>query len=357
MRTFDFSYKDTDTKEKLSWRQKPIEPRWNMSKQPPFTITNAMIDAVAEIAELVGKISVSNLSNSPTLRRTNRIRTIYGSLAIEQNTLSLEQVTAVLNGKRILAPPKDIAEVKNAYEIYERLDELDPYSIHDLLMAHGMMMHGLIEEAGEFRSRPVGVVDQQGNILHFGTLPQYVPDLVLQLLEWTRNSDLHMLIRSCVFHYELELIHPFADGNGRIGRLWHTLLLSRWNPIFAWLPVESIIHDHQQAYYDAINQSNNEGESTCFITFMLSVIKASLMEALNVRDEMRDGTDNNNKEMTRWEQIREFLLENESISNADVRALCGVSAATASRILSGLVQEGKLVRCRIGGHWGYRMGQ
>ena len=275
MRTFDFSYKDTDTKEKLSWRQKPIEPRWNMSKQPPFTITNAMIDAVAEIAELVGKISVSNLSNSPTLRRTNRIRTIYGSLAIGQNTLSFEQVTAVLNGKRVLAPPKDIAEVKNAYEIYERLDELDPYSIHDLLMAHGMMMHGLIEEAGEFRSRPVGVVDQQGNILHFGTLPQYVPDLVLQLLEWTRDSDLHMLIRSCVFHYELELIHPFADGNGRIGRLWHTLLLSRWNPIFAWLPVESIIHDHQQAYYDAINQSNNEGESTCFITFMLSVIKAS----------------------------------------------------------------------------------
>ena len=189
-----------------------------MSKQPPFTITNAMIDAVAEIAELVGKIFVSNLSNSPTLRRTNRIRTIYGSLAIEQNTLSLEQVTAVLNGKRVLAPPKDIAEVKNAYEIYERLDELDPYSIHDLLMAHGMMMHGLIEEAGEFRSRPVGVVDQQGNILHFGTLPQYVPDLVLQLLEWTRDSDLHMLIRSCVFHYELELIHPFADGNGRIGR-------------------------------------------------------------------------------------------------------------------------------------------
>ena len=169
------------------------------------------------------------------------------------------------------------------------------------------------------------------------------------------DSDLHMLIRSCVFHYELELIHPFADGNGRIGRLWHTLLLSRWNPIFAWLPVESIIHDHQQAYYDAINQSNNEGESTCFITFMLSVIKVSLMEALNVRDEMRDGTDN--KEMTRWEQIRGFLLENESISNADVRALCGVSAATASRILSGLVQEGKLVRCRIGGHWGYRMGQ
>lgn len=181
------------------------------------------------------------------------------------------------------------------------MDELDPYSIHDLLMAHGMMMHGLIEEAGEFRSRPVGVVDQQGNILHFGTLPQYVPDLVLQLLEWTRDSDLHMLIRSCVFHYELELIHPFADGNGRIGRLWHTLLLSWWNPIFAWLPVESIIHDHQQAYYDAINQSNNKGESTCFITFMFSVIKASLMEALNVRDEMRDGTDN--KEMTRWERI------------------------------------------------------
>ena len=184
------------------------------NKKPPFEITNQMIGHVAEIAELVGKLSaVSSLSANPTLRRSNRIRTIHGSLAIEQNTLSLEQVTAVLNGKHVLAPPKDIAEVKNAYEIYERLDELDPYSVDDLLTAHGIMTRGLVEESGVFRSRPVGVVDSEGHVLHFGTLPQYVPDLVMELLDWTKTSEVHMLIRSCVFHYELELIHPFADGN------------------------------------------------------------------------------------------------------------------------------------------------
>lgn len=163
----------------------------------------------------LGLTSTNQLSSNPTLRRTNRIRTIHGSLAIEQNTLTLEQVTAVLNGKQVLAPPKDIAEVKNAYEIYERLDELDPYSVDDLLTAHGIMTRGLVEESGMFRTRPVGVVDQEGHVLHFGTLPQYVPDLVMELLDWVKNSDVHMLIRSCVFHYELEMIHPFADGNGR----------------------------------------------------------------------------------------------------------------------------------------------
>ena len=214
------------------------------NQKPPFEITNQMIDYVAEIAELVGKLSaVSSLSANPTLRRSNRIRTIHGSLAIEQNALSLEQVTAVLNGKHVLAPPKDIAEVKNAYEIYERLDELDPYSAEDLLTAHGIMTRGLVEESGIFRTRPVGVVDNEEHVLHFGTLPQYVPDLVMELLDWAKTSEVHMLIRSCVFHYELELIHPFADGNGRVGRLWHTLLLSKWNSAFAWLPVESIIHD------------------------------------------------------------------------------------------------------------------
>ena len=187
------------------------------NKKPPFEITNTMIQQVAEIAELVGKLTSTNqLSANPTLRRINRIRTIHGSLAIEQNTLSLEQVTAVLNGKQVLALPKDIAEVKNAYEIYERLDELDPYSADDLLMAHGIMTQGLLKESGVFRSRPVGLVDQEGRILHIGTLPNYVPDLVMELFDWGKGSDIYMLIRSCVFHYELELIPPFADGNGRI---------------------------------------------------------------------------------------------------------------------------------------------
>lgn len=323
------------------------------NKKPPFEITNQMIDYVAEIAELVGNLNVTNrLTANPTLRRSNRIRTIHGSLAIEQNTLSLEQVTAVLNGKHVLAPPKDIAEVKNAYEIYERLDELDPYSVDDLLTAHGIMTRGLVEESGMFRTRPVGVVDSEGHVLHFGTLPQYVPDLVMELLEWVKTSEVHMLIRSCVFHYELELIHPFADGNGRVGRLWHTLLLSKWNPVFAWLPVESIIHDRQQEYYDAINTSNDAGESTPFIGFMLSAIKASLIEAINLNDEMSDGKID--KTTLRWNKIQEYLQTHDYIMNADVRELCGVSAATANRILSSYVEKGKLSKNREGGHWAYK---
>lgn len=322
------------------------------NKKPPFEITNAMIDHVAEIAELVGRLTSTNqLSANPTLRRTNRIRTIHGSLAIEQNTLTLEQVTAVLNGKQVLAPPKDIAEVKNAYEIYERLDELNPYSVDDLLTAHGIMTRGLVDESGVFRSKPVGVVDQEGHILHFGTLPQYVPDLVMELLEWVKNSNVHMLIRSCVFHYEFELIHPFADGNGRVGRLWHTLLLSKWNSAFAWLPVESIIHDRQQEYYSAINASNDAGESTVFIEFMLSAIKASLIDAISTSDAMSD--EPIDKTTIRWNQIEKFLETHEYIMNADVRELCGVSAATANRILARMVTDGELVRYHKGGHWMY----
>lgn len=324
------------------------------NKKPPFEITNTMIHQVAEIAELVGKLTSTNqLSTNPTLRRINRIRTIHGSLAIEQNTLSLEQVTAVLNGKQVLASPKDIAEVKNAYEIYERLDELDPYSADDLLMAHGIMTQGLVKESGVFRSRPVGVVDQEGRVLHIGTLPNYVPDLVMELLDWVKGSDIHMLIRSCVFHYELELIHPFADGNGRIGRLWHTLLLSKWNPAFAWLPVESMIHARQPEYYVAINTSNDAGESTVFIEFMLSAIKASLVDAISTSDGPSD--ESVDKATMRWKQIEEFLKKHPFIMNADIRAICGVSAPTANRILAKRVAEGKLIKYHKGGHWVYKL--
>ena len=321
------------------------------NKKPPFEVTNTILDEIAEIAELVGHVNAAlGLSTNPTLRRTNRIRTIYSSLAIEQNTLSLDQVTAVLEGKRVIAPPKDIAEVKNAYEIYEMMDSLEPYSVDDLLNAHKVMTRDLIDESGCFRSRPVGVVDKQGNILHFGTLPDYVPGLVMELLDWVRDSNFHMLIKSCVFHYELELIHPFADGNGRIGRLWHTLLLTQWKPIFAWLPVESIIHDRQDEYYQAINRSNNEAESTAFIEFMLSAIKEALMEAVRVGN-----TKNMSTGEQRWYQIERFLKKDGTITNADVRAMFGVSAATANRILAKIAEDGRIQKIRIGKLWGYRL--
>lgn len=318
------------------------------NEKPPFEITKSILDKITAIAELVGHTDAAGmLSTNPTLRRSNRIRTIYSSLAIEQNTLSLEQVTAVVNGKRVIAPPKDIAEVKNAYEIYDRLDSLNPYSVDDLLKAHGVMTRDLVAESGCFRSGSVGVVDSDGRVLHFGTLPAYVPQLVGELVDWVRDSDYPMLLKSCVFHYELELIHPFADGNGRIGRLWHTLLLSKWKPFFAWLPVESIIHDRQQEYYNAINRSNAEGESTAFIEFMLSAIQEALEEAVS--------TEAPHKRTDRWREIKAFLRENETISNADVRELLQVSAATANRILAKLVSDGKLQKLRLGRTWAYKL--
>ena len=319
------------------------------NKQPPFEINERIMADVIEIAELVGRVSVTDkISMNPTLRRTNRIQTIYSSLAIEQNTLDIEQVTAVLSGKRVIASPKDIEEVQNAYEIYDNMDKLNPYSIDDLLKAHSVMERGLLNEAGEFRSRPVGVADSEGNILHFGTLPQYVPNLIQELLEWTEKSEIHLLIKSCVFHYEFELIHPFADGNGRMGRLWHTLLLSKWNPIFAWLPIESIIHDNQSEYYNAINVSNNNGNSTVFIEFMLSVIKQALQESINDKPK-----NTSSKSDLRWNKINDYLETHEYILNSDVQKLLGVSSATATRILVGFMKDDKLKRIRIKSCWGY----
>ena len=303
---------------------------------------------VIEIAELVGRASVTDKISMNSTPQQTEYKPIYSSLAIEQNTLDIEQVTAVLSGKRVIAPPKDIAEVQNAYEIYDNMDKLNPYSIDDLLKAHSVMERGLLNEAGEFRSRPVGVADSEGNILHFGTLPQYVPKLIQELLEWTEKSEIHLLIKSCVFHYEFELIHPFADGNGRMGRLWHTLLLSKWNPIFAWLPIESIIHDNQSEYYNAINISNNNGKSTVFIEFMLSVIKQALQESINDKPK-----NISSKSDLRWNKINNYLETHEYILNSDVQKLLGVSSATATRILVGFMKDGKLKRIRIKNCWGY----
>lgn len=320
---------------------------------PLFEVTSKMIDDISEIAMLVGRItSTGNLTITPTLRRTNRIRTIHGSLAIEQNTLSVEQVTAVINGKRVLAPPKDIAEVRNAYEIYEKLDTLNPYSVDDLLAAHGIMMRGLVDESGAFRRGNVGVVDSRGQLLHLGANPDYVPFLVSDLLKWAENSDIHMLIRSSVVHYEMEVIHPFADGNGRIGRLWHTLMLSRWNPIFAWLPLESIIHDRQTEYYDAINESNLKGKSTPFILFILSAIRSAIMETISMSDEMID--EQSAREQQRWLTVLDYMKCHDSIQNATLCILLNTSSATANRILRKWVKDGKLERFRAGKTYAYK---
>ena len=311
---------------------------------PPFKITNDILNLVYEIGELVGKISAEKeFEKNLTLRRENRIKTIYSSLAIEQNTLTLEQVTDVINGKRVLAPLKDIKEVQNAYEIYERLDELNENSMKDLLLAHKIMTSELIKESGRFRSKNAGVY-QGDKLIHMGTLPEYIPELINNLFLWLKNSKEHPLIKAAVFHYEFEFIHPFQDGNGRIGRLWHSLILSKWKKFFAWLPIESLVQKYQKEYYIIINNSNKDGESTEFILFMLEIIKETLIELVETQkmtDKVIDKMTDKNKE--RVKLLMKYLGQNDSISNKEAQSLLGISEATARRFLNSLVKENLLV--------------
>lgn len=240
---------------------------------PPYTITENILNLVAKIMESVGKVhSINNLSLLPRLRRVNRVKSIQSSLAIENNTLSLQQVTDVLNGKRVLGPKDDIIAVKNANLAYKELENIDPYSISDLLKTHGIMMQGLVPEAGKIRTSQVGVVNSLGKVVHLAPSHDMVPSLLSDLFNWLKSSETNILIKSCVFHYEFEFIHPFLDGNGRMGRLWQTAILAHWQPIFEWLPVESIIKDNQDEYYRAITLSTSNGESSVFIEFMLGAI-------------------------------------------------------------------------------------
>ena len=311
---------------------------------PPFKITNDILNLVYEIGELVGKISAEKeFEKNLTLRKENRIKTIYSSLAIEQNTLTLEQVTDVINGKRVLAPLKDIKEVQNAYEIYERLDELNENSMKDLLLAHKIMTSELIKESGRFRSKNAGVY-QGEKLIHMGTLPEYIPELINNLFLWLKNSKEHPLIKAAVFHYEFEFIHPFQDGNGRIGRLWHSLILSKWKKFFAWLPIESLVQKYQKEYYIVINNSNKDGESTEFILFMLEIIKETLIELVETQkmtDKVIDKMTDKNKE--RVKLLMKYLGQNDSISNKEAQSLLSISEATARRFLNSLVKENLLV--------------
>lgn len=246
--------------------------------QPPFIITNKIVDLIANISELIGHISVTNgLSNNPKLRRANRIKTIQASLAIENNSLSLEQVTAILNGKRILGKPVEIKEVKNAYEAYEHLLTYDPYKIEDLLKAHKILMADLVNNYGAFRNSGVGIFNGK-QVVHMAPPANIVPELIRNLIYWYKNSTVHPLIKSAVFHYEFEFIHPFADGNGRMGRLWHTLLLTKWKNILAWVPVETLVKERQEEYYTVLGIADKNADSTCFIEFMLQALYDMLMQ-------------------------------------------------------------------------------
>ncbi|MCL5980357.1 MAG: Fic family protein [Gammaproteobacteria bacterium] len=240
--------------------------------QPPYIITPEILNRVAAISEAIGRLTVlTDQGKALRLRRINRVRTIHGSLAIEGNTLSEAQITAILEGKRVVAPPREVQEVKNALAAYDRSDSWKPEAEKDLLEAHRILMSSLIDEAGMYRHGGVGVMAGQ-QVIHMAPPADRVPHLMADLFGWLAATDAHPLIASSVFHYEFEFIHPFADGNGRMGRLWQSLILARWNPLFADIPVESLIFEHQAEYYQAIQESTSQSDSAPFIAFMLRMI-------------------------------------------------------------------------------------
>ncbi|MEL7608002.1 MAG: Fic family protein [Bacillota bacterium] len=250
---------------------------------PPFSVTDTLIDLVSQISEFIGSITAwRDMEANPGLRWDNRIKTIHSSLAIENNSLTLDQVTDIINGKRIIGAPQEIREVKNASEAYERLLQYDPYSEKDLLSAHHILMHELVREAGLFRSGRVGIY-KGDQLIHMAPPAHIVPELIGNLLTWTKDAKVHPLIKSCVFHYEFDFIHPFADGNGRMGRMWHTLLLYKWKPIFAWLPIETLIRERRDDYYAVLTQADQNADATPFVEFVLIVIRDILKEIAEAR--------------------------------------------------------------------------
>lgn len=315
-----------------------------MSYEPPFKITSQIIDLISQISESVGEIN--SLENSPRhveLRKENRIKTIHSSLAIENNSLSIEQITAIIEGKRVLGNPNEIQEVKNALQAYELLLTLNPYEEKDLLKAHKLMMSDLVERNGKYRNDGVGVFDGK-QVIHMAPPADRVPFLMSDLFEWLKNSDVHPLIKSCVFHYEFEFIHPFQDGNGRMGRLWQTVILKEWKSIFAWLPIETLIKENQAEYYKALNSSDTNAESTDFIAFMLDVILKTIREIIGTEKKITQKI--NVKITANQKKIIRAIKENPFVTQEELSQIVGIAKLNINKNMKKL-QEQNLIE-RIG---------
>ena len=294
--------------------------------KPPYSITGKILKLVASISEKIGEVNSAHLSKPPTeLRKKNRIKTIHSSLEIEGNTLTLEQITAIFDNERVLAPKKDILEVKNAIEVYENLDNLNPYNFDSFCQAHGILMNGLIDSAGRLRNKSVGIV-KGDEVAHIAPSSKRLKPLMNDLFDYVKNDDDLVLIKSCLFHYEMEFIHPFIDGNGRMGRLWQTLILKDSYPVFEYLPIETLIQQRQELYYESLAKSDNTGESTVFIEFMLEIILQSLEQLLNIQ----------NVTLTNIDRLNLFksIVKNDYFTRKDyLKNFREISPATASRDL------------------------
>lgn len=306
--------------------------KFGMSYQPPFHISADAINLVAEIAALVERNTfLRGNADALKLRRANRIKTIQATLAIEGGTLSEDRISEILDGKRVVAPVRQIQEVKNAIAVYDIADELDPYSMDDLLRAHGMMMAALMDRPGEFRQRAAGVV-KKGQLIHVAPPARLLPRQMKDLFTWLRKTKDHPLIKSCVFHYEFEFIHPFLDGNGRIGRLWQSLILAKWNPVFLQLPVETMVYGNQDKYYQAINRSTEANDSGVFVDFMLREILNALRGHASGKGNADDPTD----------AVLRCIQDTPGIRTGELAERLSIGRRTAERHLQALKQAEKI---------------
>ena len=323
--------------------------------QPPFTVSTEAINLIAEISAMIERYAIRlEQDDGLRLRKANRVKTIHSSLAIEGNKLSESQVSDIIQGKHVVAPIREIQEVKNAIRTYEMYPRLNPFKVKDLLKAHGVMMEALIDEAGRFRHSGVGVFSEKG-CEHIAPPAERVPLLVADLFDWLKKSKDHLLIRSCVFHFEFELIHPFADGNGRMGRLWQSLILGQLHPDFEYLPIENMVYENQQEYYKAISTSTRKGESGPFIDFMLREILKTLKQHRG-EELSHVGTNVGVNVGVNEEKILTIIANTPKASAREMADALGITQRQCERILAKLKQEGHIVRIGAAknGHWEIR---
>lgn len=319
--------------------------------KPPLEITSKIIELISNISEKIGEINyLQDNSYHIRLRKENRIKTIHSSLAIENNSLSLKQITAIIEGKHVLGNPNEIKEVKNSIQAYDLLLSLNPYNEKDLLKAHKLMMQDLVERNGKYRTDGVGIFDGE-KVVHLAPPADRVPELMFDLFKWLKESDAHPLIKSCVFHYEFEFIHPFQDGNGRMGRLWQTAILKEWKEIFAWLPVETIIKEKQKEYYSVLGASDSDANSTKFIEFMLALILNTIEEIISTEKKVTQKV--TVKVTVNQQKILNLLKQNPFITQEELSKIIGIARKSIILNMKKL-QEAGLIK-RIGadknGYW------